>query len=158
MSEQNTKPVTSGGNAGTEELEKHLLWQADQFAAVWEVDLKTPKEKLEYLRESLQKMRLEIKHLEIGWAKSIPALHEGMLLYYLHMEGKPIKKKSREFTSALIEAVVHLSQSGGLRKRMLYSFEQQIKDVEAIIRIKYTDPENMNINSKQKGGELSDSL
>lgn len=141
MCEKNLEPELN--NPTIEELEKHLLWQVERYAPyIGGRQCVTPKEKLKYLRHFCVNMRQEMANLELSWDQCTLILHEGTLLYYERVEGAATRKIVRDNSSRFIKSVVHLSQSGKLRNGMRNLFEQQIKDVDEVIRVKYPDLES----------------
>lgn len=139
MCNQNIKSEPSGENVRWEESEKYLLWQADRLAVLFDIRVESPKEKLEYFYGLLERIKEEMVNLEVGWDKCIPILHEVAILYYERVEGRPARRMVRGVSSGLMRSVVHLSQSGSLRKRMMNGFDQQAKEVRALLDVKYAD-------------------
>ena len=141
MNRQNVMPVISAENDGAQELEKYLLWQADELAEIFRIEPETQKEKLEFLLRSSEKMKEELTNLEISWDKCIPMLHEGVLLCHACVEGKAARDKMKKVSSALVNSMVFLARSGGFRKRMVGSLNHRIGIIREVINMKYSNPE-----------------
>ena len=141
MNRQNVISSTSAESTTAQELEKYLLWQADELAEIFKIEPETHKEKLEFLLRISEKMKEELTNLEISWDKCIPMLHEGVLLCHARAEGKAARDKMKKVSSALVNSMVFLTRSGGFRKRMVGSLNQRIGVIREVIKMKYNDPE-----------------
>ncbi|WP_455591627.1 hypothetical protein [Bacteroides sp.] len=90
-------------------------------------------DQLRYLRNQLQCMKSLLAHLALPWRQHLPLLFRSFTTYMRHPDEFINDRKTYQNATQLMDSVSYLSQQGAQINNMITYFDQQIKELDALI-------------------------
>ena len=129
------------GNLSTEEIERmenYYIWEAERLMSF---GVQEKKEPLEVMLKHLRIVENLLHSLQFQWEDSISVLYSSFMHYVVLVEGKEKQNRLSDLVIELIKKMKYLSKKEPLIMGLARRYQQQRKEVEALIGLRSNGPE-----------------
>ena len=129
------------GGLSTEEIERlenYYILEAERLMAF---GVQEKKEPLEVMLKHLRIVENLLHSLQFQWEDSISVLYSSFMHYVVLVEGKEKQNRLSDLVIELIKKMKYLSKKEPLIMGLARQYQQQRKEVEALIGLRSNEPE-----------------
>lgn len=110
-------------------LEKYGAYYLDYSKTILDKEDDIP----HFLLRRLEEMKSILIHLNLAWKDTTPMVHQGFMLYAEGHTGKNERKKLINYSTNLINSMTFFAQNTKVIHNLLLFYDNQIKDLKAMI-------------------------